>query len=64
MASCISFEGSNAMGGVSRMDESKLGNSPKAQLLVRRHTNLVLGCPSTVCRFRVDEDRVDLGSRV
>ena len=36
------------------MDESKLGSSPKAQLLLRRHANLVLGCPSTVRKFRVD----------
>ena len=49
---------------VPSMDESKLGNSPKAQLLVRRHTNLVLGRPSNVRGFRVDEAQVELGSWV
>ena len=48
VVSCIALEGSGAMVGAPSMDESKLGNSPKAQLPVRRHTNLVLGYPSTV----------------
>ena len=58
MASCIALEGSGAMVGVPSMDESKLGNSPKARLRVRRHTNLVLGRPSTVSRSRVDVAQV------
>ena len=61
---CIAPKGSGAMVGVPSMDESKLGNSPKAQLLVRRHTNLVLGCPSTIRRLRVDEAQAELGSWV
>ena len=43
---------------VPRLDESKFGNSPKAQLLVQKRANLVLGCPLTVRSFQVDEAQV------
>ncbi len=64
VVSSIVLEGSRAMVGVPSMDKSKSGNSPNTQLLVRRHTNLALGCPSTVRKFRVDEAQLELGGWV
>lgn len=58
VVSCMGHEGRGAVVGVPSMGESKLSYSPKAQLLLRRHTNLVLDCPSTLRRFRVE---VELG---
>ena len=64
VVSCTAPEESGGMVEVPSMTRVSWAISPKAQLLVRRHTNLVLGCPSTVRRFRVDEAQVELGSRV
>ena len=58
VVSCIAPEGSGTMVEVPRLDESKFGNSPKAQLLVQKHANLVLGYPLTVRSFQVDEAQV------
>ena len=51
VVSSTALDGIGAMVGSTSVDKSKLGNSPKVHQLVQRHTNLILGCPSTVLRW-------------
>jgi hypothetical protein len=61
---CMAFEGSDAMVGKPSMDKSELGNSLKAHLFMRRHSNLAVGHLLAARMFGVDEAQLKSGSWV